>query len=250
MAARVIAGEGDATMFRAATGEVLWTHALGAPSRAKPAAAGRHVYVLLDDGRVLARALETGAAVWESRLPGRPTSIRPLDDRVFVGCTDRFFYCLAADSGKTKWRWRTGATIVGTASVDEDSVYFLSLDGVLRSLDRGNGHQRWKSAASRTSPRRDRSSPPACCWCRASRPRSPRSRRATGSRPGPPSSLANRQSLPSFLESVEAGTGGRLLVIVDDKAQLLEPSLPPLKGHPFPGPPYATAPTVIGATAG
>lgn len=241
----VIAGEGDATMFRAATGEVLWTHALGAPSRAKPVAAGRHVYVLLDDGRVLARALETGAAVWESRLPGRPTSIRPLDDRVFVGCTDRFFYCLAADSGKTKWRWRTGATIVGTASVDEDSVYFLSLDGVLRSLDRGNGHQRWKAPV----PHQPTTGPFISARLLLV-PGISTEVPAFSTRDGKPSGAAKLVGepsiVPSFLDSVEAGTGGRLLVIVDDKAQLLEPSLPPLKGHPFPGPPYTTAPTVIG----
>ena len=240
-----IVGEGDATMFRAGTGEVLWKQAFGAASRAKPAAAGTHVYVLLDDGRVLARALETGAAVWESRLPGRPTSIRPLDDRVFVGCTDRFFYCLSADNGKKKWRWRTGGTIVGTASVDEDSVYFLSVDGVLRSLDRGNGHQRWKTPV----PHQPTTGPFLSArlllvpGISAEVP-------AFSTRDGKPAGAAKLagepSALPSFLEPVKAGTGGRLLVIVDDKAQLLEPTPPPLKGSPLPGPPYTMPPTIVG----
>jgi outer membrane protein assembly factor BamB len=238
-----IVGEGDATMYRAGTGEVLWTHALGAPSRAKPAAAGSRVYVLLDDGRVLARALETGAAVWESRLPGRPTTIRPLDDRVFVGCTDRFFYCLAADTGKTKWRWRTGATIVGTASVDEDSVYFLSLDGVLRSLDRGNGHQRWKTPV----PHQPTTGPFLSARLLLV-PGISTQIPAFSTRDGKPSGAAKLvgepSALPSFLEPVKAGAGGRLLVIVDDKAQLLEPSAPPLKSTPLPGPPYTLPPEI------
>ena len=39
---------------------------------------------------------------------------------------------------------RTGADVVSRPSVDDDHVYFVSLDNVLRALNRGNGVQQWK----------------------------------------------------------------------------------------------------------
>ena len=142
----VITDAGRATMMRAATGERLWERALGSPSRIRPAASGRRLYVGLDDGRVAALALETGRVVWEVKLPAAATTLHPLEDRVFVGASDRFFYCLSADKGKRKWRWRTGGAIAGSTTVDGDRVCFASLDNVLRALNRADGNQRWKAA--------------------------------------------------------------------------------------------------------
>jgi outer membrane protein assembly factor BamB len=137
---------GRATMLRAATGETLWTQPLGAPTRVRPAAAGRLVYLALQDRRIVALALDTGNPTWEAKLPAAGTTLTQDDDRLFVGASDRFLYCLSADRGKRKWRWRTGGTIVGTPVVAGDRVLFVSLDNVLRSLNRSDGNQRWKSA--------------------------------------------------------------------------------------------------------
>jgi len=141
----IVTEAGRATMLRAATGELLWTRSLGADTRGQPVAAGRQVYLALRDGRVAALALETGRPLWEAKLPAEATTLHPLGDRLFVGGSDRFFYCLSADRGKRKWRWRTGASIVGATAVDAVRVYFVSLDNVLRALGRTGGDQRWKS---------------------------------------------------------------------------------------------------------
>ncbi len=142
----VVTEAGRAIMLRAATGETLWTRSLGASTRIQPVVAGRQVYLALRDGRVAALALETGKPLWEARLPAEGTTLHPLGDRLFVGASNRFFYCLSSDRGKMKWRWRTGASIVGATAVDADRVYFVSLDNVLRALNRTGGDQRWKSA--------------------------------------------------------------------------------------------------------
>jgi hypothetical protein len=142
----VVTDAGRVTMLRAATGERLWTQSLTAAVRVQPVAAGRHVYVATEDGRVAALALESGKVLWDAKLPAGATTLHPLDDRIFVGSRDRFFYCLAADSGKKKWRWRTGGTIVGVSAVDADRVYFVSLDNVLRALNRSGGDQVWKTS--------------------------------------------------------------------------------------------------------
>ncbi len=132
-------------MLRAATGERLWQRTLSAPVRVRAALTGDRIYVGLDDGQVIALALATGEQIWARPLGGRPTTLAPLDDRVFAGADDKFLYCLSAKNGKQDWRWRTGGAIIGLPVFDEDNVYFVSLDNVLRALDRGNGHQVWQA---------------------------------------------------------------------------------------------------------
>jgi outer membrane protein assembly factor BamB len=135
--------DGEALMLKAADGTLLWRQALGAPLLAPAAMTGDRVYVLLADGRVAARRLADGGPIWERKLGGRPTALRALDDRLFVGAEDNHLYCLDTKDGDERWRWRTGGQVTGTPAVDQDRVYFVALDNVLRALNRGNGHQRW-----------------------------------------------------------------------------------------------------------
>jgi outer membrane protein assembly factor BamB len=214
---------GRATMLRAATGETLWTRPLGAPTRVRPVASGRLVYLALHDGRVLALALDTGNPVWEAKLPAEGTTLDPRDDRLFVGASDRFFYCLSADRGKRKWRWRTGGTIVGTTVVAGDRVLFVSLDNVLRSLNRSDGHQRWKSAV----PHRPTGGPfliGPLLFVPGVSSALPAFTVADGK---PAGSVALGGEVPGAAVVVPAGEGrpARLLVISGDGvAQLLEPA--------------------------
>ena len=82
--------------------------------------------------------------IWERKLGGPPNEILAIDDRLFVGSNDNFFYCLETKDGAVDWRWRTGADVVSKPMADRDHVYFVSLDNVLRSLNRRNGVQQWK----------------------------------------------------------------------------------------------------------
>ena len=67
-------------------------------------------------------------------------------NRVYAGSADNFFYSFSADRGRLDWRVRTGADVIGSAVSDERCVYFVSLDTLLRALDRRTGVQRWKRA--------------------------------------------------------------------------------------------------------
>jgi outer membrane protein assembly factor BamB len=142
---------GHLVALRAADGEVVWTLDAGAPLNAPPAPAGNSIYLPLTDGRIVAVDVRTGRALWTRTLPGPPSDILALDDRLFVGSADNYFYCIALKDGGIKWKWRTGSDIVAAPVVDESRVYFMSLDNVLRALDRASGSQRWQRAmASRT----------------------------------------------------------------------------------------------------
>jgi outer membrane protein assembly factor BamB len=139
-----VTGNGTAFALRARDGQTIWQKPVGASASVTPSVAADLAYLPLDDGRVQARRLITGDLVWERKLGGKPSRVLPLDDRLFVGANDHYFYCLAAKNGNVKWRWRNGGEIIGAPVVDERTVFFVSLDNTLRALDRGHGYQRWR----------------------------------------------------------------------------------------------------------
>ena len=135
---------GTLLVLRGLDGQLIWHRDLGAPLSAPPALAADRVYAPAKDGRIVALRLDTGEPIWERRIGGVPSEMLALDDRLYVGSDDNFFYCLTARTGQIDWRWRTGGDVVGTPVVDERRVYFVSFDNILRALDRRSGAQRWK----------------------------------------------------------------------------------------------------------
>ena len=137
---------GSVLAFRATDGHLIWRSDLGSPAHALPALAADRVYVPTENGRVVALNVADGVPVWERRLGGAPNEILALDERLYVGAQDNYFYCLMTRDGRIDWRWRTGGDVIGLPAVDEANVYFVSLDNVLRALNRKSGGQRWLRA--------------------------------------------------------------------------------------------------------
>jgi outer membrane protein assembly factor BamB len=140
------AASGDVLAFRAVDGHLVWRRSIGARLSAAPALAADRIYLPTEDGRVVALRIDTGEEIWQRRLGGPANDILALEDRIYVGSDDNFFYCLRARGGEVDWRWRTGGDVVGRAAADEERVYFVSFDNVLRALDRRSGAQRWMRA--------------------------------------------------------------------------------------------------------
>ena len=134
---------GMLVVFRSTDGEKLWERDLAAPISVRPSPSGDRLYVPLVDGRISTLNLNNGATLWEKRLTGIPQQILPLDS-LFVGSTDNFFYRLSLIDGEVEWYWRTGGDIIGIPVVDEENVYFSSLENFVWALDRRNGSQRWR----------------------------------------------------------------------------------------------------------
>ena len=95
------------------------------------------------DGRVVALTLSDGREIWNRPLEGRPGPPLAHKSTVYVGSTNNRFYALDAKDGDVRWSWRTGGDVVGAAA-DTKAVYYTSLDAVVRAVNPGNGHQRWK----------------------------------------------------------------------------------------------------------
>jgi outer membrane protein assembly factor BamB len=146
---------GTVLAFRATDGELIWRREIGVMASARPALAADRVYVPAANGRVIAMHVESGKPLWERRLGGKPDQLLALEDRLYVGADDNYLYCITAENGLVDWRWATGADVVGLPVADDQRVFFISLDNVLRGLDRRTGNQRWK----RTLPLRPLSGP-------------------------------------------------------------------------------------------
>jgi outer membrane protein assembly factor BamB len=137
---------GDVLAFRASDGALIWRRNIGASAHARPALSGDRVYVPTSDSRVVTLRVDTGAPIWERRLGGAANDILASEEHLYLGSQDKYMYCLNAEDGNVEWRWQTGAAVAGLPVVDDRSVFFVSLDNVLRGLKRSSGVQRWKSA--------------------------------------------------------------------------------------------------------
>jgi outer membrane protein assembly factor BamB len=151
------AGSSFVQAFEAASGQALWSRPLSEGLEPVGLAAGDSAVFLAfrrsEDaaaqgaGHVMAFALADGREQWTRSLTGAPTMPLFARERVYVGATDNRFSALDAKTGKVDWSWRTGGDVTGAAA-DVKAVYYTSLDAVVRAVNPGNGHQRWKRDAS------------------------------------------------------------------------------------------------------
>ena len=129
--------------LHAGIGGVVWMQVFDGGISVRPTIAGDRLYLSLDSGRIAALELLTGEVVWERPLGGAPREILVAGD-LFVGATDNHFYRLSRLDGALRWRWRAGGDVAGLPAVDDEHVYFSSLDNILWALDRSHGGQRWR----------------------------------------------------------------------------------------------------------
>jgi outer membrane protein assembly factor BamB len=139
----VALASGEVRALRATDGEVIWNRDLKSAAHAAPALAADRVYIPTTDGRIVALRVESGEPVWERRLGGAPNEILALEERLYVGSQDNWFYCVMASDGQVDWRWRTGGDVIGKPVADDRYVYFVALDNVLRAMNLVTGGQQW-----------------------------------------------------------------------------------------------------------
>ena len=137
------------TALRAADGSKVWTRTTG-PQRERATIEGDSLYLPLDDGRLLALDLPTGADRWSKHFTGPLSEVLAFPDRVYFGSGDKYFYCLEAANGEWTfsggWRFPTGTTLRGKPAANDSRVFTASLDNTLRAYDRRSGAQYWQQS--------------------------------------------------------------------------------------------------------
>lgn len=144
---RLLISSADGAVFalRTTDGGEVWRQKLPRGGSSRPAFTATRIFVPTSDGFVYALDAHKGDILWRRRLGGIGHDIVESRDRLYLGAQDRYFYCLNAKDGEVEWRWATGADAIGRPVVDDKTVYFVSLDNVLRGLNRSSGVQRWKT---------------------------------------------------------------------------------------------------------
>jgi len=137
--------QGRVLALHADDGRTLWAAEVGAPVTVRPFAAASGAYVSVSDGRVVSLNITDGTVRWERRVGESPGDLLVLEDRLFVGARDQYwyFYALQTGTGKVAWRQRTGGSPMGAADVDISHVYHVAMDHILYAFARGGGSRRW-----------------------------------------------------------------------------------------------------------
>jgi len=125
-------------------GRGVWSHDLGAPTRAAPIV---HEGVLYVGGFFKISALDasTGEQIWEITVPSPlDHSIALAGDLLYVGLTDHRMIAVDRNTQQFRWTVKTGGPIASSPIVADGIVYVGSGDNALNALDAASGEVLWR----------------------------------------------------------------------------------------------------------
>jgi outer membrane protein assembly factor BamB len=146
---------GELLALNAGDGRIAWKQPLGAVVAVPPAASQDRLYIALSDGRVVALDIDRGDTIWTHPVNEPVTGMLALQEQLLVGTKANLLHSLSTNRGRQRWAQKVGSDVIGPAAADEDLIYFVAYDNVLRALSRGSGNLRW----TRNLPRRPSGGP-------------------------------------------------------------------------------------------
>ncbi|MBI3753911.1 MAG: PQQ-binding-like beta-propeller repeat protein [Deltaproteobacteria bacterium] len=90
------------------------------------------------------------APVFKFFIPYEPaeySSPAIVDNIVYVGTADKYFYAIDLMKGRKIWEFKTTGAVESSPTVADGRVYFGTGDGVLYCLDTKDGHEIWRFQA-------------------------------------------------------------------------------------------------------
>jgi outer membrane protein assembly factor BamB len=146
----------------AASGDLLWTYATGAPVWAPPTFAGGVLYVANDKGELIALDLATRSPRWTFRTAGAIRAKPAVSaDAVYVAGDDGFVHAIDPASGAEHWRFDLVAAglsrrapspdtpffdyLQSSPLVHDGRVYVGSINGMMFALDAASGREVWRT---------------------------------------------------------------------------------------------------------
>ncbi len=143
---KVVFGSEDRSVYALSlrNGSLVWTYYTDGPVRSSPRLAEGHVIIGSDDGYVHAINALTARQAWKVDASG-PVRSSPYiyNDLVLVGSENGDF--LAIDfRGTVKWRYKAKRAVTSSPVVEDNAVFFTSLDWTLYALDAQAGWVLWR----------------------------------------------------------------------------------------------------------
>ena len=135
----------------AATGAIVWERKLNAPTGAvsSPIVAGGSVYVLTDDGTMLALDAATGGLRWRVDGLGNVTSGTSAlaDGIIYVPSREGRLWAIDAETGTILWTSDVADELTSSVSVANGVVYVGSRAGTAYAFDSTTGEVLWTTTA-------------------------------------------------------------------------------------------------------
>jgi len=139
----VLTDKPELLLLRPDDGSVAWRLPLKARARTPAEGDAARVYIGLTDGTILGVDARTGQVAWTRALGSQALCLTLERDRLFIGTSDNLACSLDTDSGKVRFRWRTGGDVNGAIASDDKRVYLASMDNSITALGRG-GDMKWQ----------------------------------------------------------------------------------------------------------
>lgn len=144
--------------FENEEGERIFTDQLsgGTFYQSKPTAADGKLVFGTPSGFLFSVDAETGEENWKFEM-GAAISVGPAiaDGKIYAGQqgSERFFYCLDANTGALVWKQTIpGGWVWGSAAVDDGLVYVPTVNGYAVCLDGETGHIVWMYPTAKSVP--------------------------------------------------------------------------------------------------
>jgi outer membrane protein assembly factor BamB len=134
---------GDLIAVHPADGAVTWKNALGSPMIVAPTTSQDRLYAALRDGRLVAIGIDIGETIWTQVTNESVTGLLALQEQLLVGTKGNLLHSYSIDRGRHRWAQKVGSDVIGPAAADDDHIYFVAYDNVLRALARRSGNLRW-----------------------------------------------------------------------------------------------------------
>lgn len=110
-----------------------------------PAIVDNIVYVGASNKYFYAIDLKNGRVIWEFSTSGAIESSPTVHNgRVYFGTGGGILYCLDSKDSREIWRFQAGTEIISSPVVEDDAVYFNSADDKLYALKAETGEKLWQ----------------------------------------------------------------------------------------------------------
>lgn len=133
----------------AANGEFRWKYATNGGIVSRPAAAEDNIYFGSEDKYLYAVNARTGKMVWIYQTEGRiRSSGRIADGHIFIGSDDKYIHAVNQNSGRKAWSYEVGDDVRSTPFIVNDLIYIGTEGGELLCID-FRGQVKWRFRAKR-----------------------------------------------------------------------------------------------------